>query len=185
VGSTEQGCLFMAMEYIRGESLAQLIHSTGGLDEARAVNIAVQILRSLRPTVPASSSRLEAGQRPPPHMARSRRRESGRLRHRRSTSVAQVRTLTVWAPPLRRPELLRAPRSDTIDIYAMGLVLRDAGGPQPVPGHAHRRCRGAPKQRHPTRHTRYRRRTATGSPHCQSHRQGSQSALPQCRYHVA
>jgi serine/threonine-protein kinase len=47
VGATHTGCLFMVMEYVPGESLADLLAREGGLVEPRVLHIAIQILRSL------------------------------------------------------------------------------------------------------------------------------------------
>ena len=46
-GQTEAGTLYMAMEYLEGRSLSELIDSTGALSPLRAIGITLQILTSL------------------------------------------------------------------------------------------------------------------------------------------
>ncbi|MGM0574314.1 MAG: protein kinase domain-containing protein [Myxococcota bacterium] len=46
-GKTEDGRLFMAMEFLRGETLGHLLRREGGVEPERAVHIARQILKAL------------------------------------------------------------------------------------------------------------------------------------------
>src|SRR3954468_20614577 len=47
-GRTEEGLLFIAMEFIAGETLAQLLHRVKTLAWPRALSIVAQVARSLR-----------------------------------------------------------------------------------------------------------------------------------------
>lgn len=47
-GQTETGDLFIAMEYLAGRSLGQMLDEVGRFDTRRSLNVAIQIVRALR-----------------------------------------------------------------------------------------------------------------------------------------
>jgi serine/threonine-protein kinase len=46
-GTTERGCLYMVMEFVRGKELEEYLRTTGAMDPARTLHLGEQILKSL------------------------------------------------------------------------------------------------------------------------------------------
>jgi len=130
-GQTDDGVLFMAMEYLSGRTVAQVISEGGPLPEARAVRIGVQILGAL---AQAEDLRIVHRDLKPANVMLEQRRGEADLVKVLDFGIAQLDEpgagqLTedgkVWGTPgYMSPEQLRGEELDTrSDLYAAGVIL--------------------------------------------------------------
>jgi tetratricopeptide (TPR) repeat protein/predicted Ser/Thr protein kinase len=133
------GVLFLSMEWVRGETLRDLLARAGKLDEGRALEIAEKIARGLH----------AAHERGVVHRDLKPRNvmidDGGEVLVMDFGVAAEIgeSTLTgplgvVGTPAYMAPEQQAGGRVDgRADLYALGLVLEEMiGGRTPVPGHA-------------------------------------------------
>jgi serine/threonine-protein kinase len=132
VGTTESGCLFMAMEYVAGESLAELSTREGGLSEVRTIRITSQILRSLSEA--HSMGIIHRDLKPNNVMVCQLKGEADYVKvldfgisKALTPELSRIQTQTsemMCTPAYAAPELIRGKRlAPSSDLYSLGLMM--------------------------------------------------------------
>ncbi len=132
-GQTEDGTLFMVMEYVTGKTLAQVIAEESPLPEHRVVHIGAQILSALAEA--HANQILHRDLKPPNVMIETRRDASDSVKVL-DFGIAKILTvgqgastltqagLVCGTPGYMSPEQLRGGDIDgRSDIYAMAVIL--------------------------------------------------------------
>ena len=127
VDRTDEGRVFIVMEYLAGESVAEVIQREGALEVGRALRVASQIAQAL---AAASRARVTHRDIKPQNVIGVGRDEQVKLtdfgvaRFRETAPGGSLTGLGAIAPEYTAPEQLRGgDAADRSDIYALGAVL--------------------------------------------------------------
>ena len=133
-GHTEWGCLYCAMEMVKGEELAKLVRRSHGLPVDRVVRIVTQILRSLGEAHEAGivhrdlkPGNIMVCQLPDePDYVKVLDFGIAKARSERLTKVKTQTGMVMCTPNYASPELLRNEGvCPATDLYALGLIMAE------------------------------------------------------------